>query len=112
MKYCVPIDTPDQNGPMADRLGRAAYLLLVDPTADTHTVVPNPGAAAEGGAGIKVAQAIVDAGADVVIAPHVGEHAARILQAAGISSLHAESGRALDLIVAAEAGQLSASAPL
>ncbi len=53
-------------------------------TAHTAEFLENPAAQAEGGAGLKAAQAVVDSGAEALLTVRCGENAAEVLKAAEI----------------------------
>ena len=52
--------------------GRAPFFAVKDTETGAITFEPNPAAQAEGGAGIKAAQAIVDLGVEALLVPQVG----------------------------------------
>lgn len=66
--------------------------------------LPNPGAEAEGGAGLKAAQAVADSGAEALITVRCGENAAQVLKAADIRIYKSKDGTALANAAALEAG--------
>lgn len=80
MKLAIPLDE-DQSS-VCPVLARAPYFLFRQDGADT--IVDNPGAQAQGGAGIQAAQFLVDQQVTDLIAPRCGQNAAEVFQAAGI----------------------------
>lgn len=63
--------------------GRAPYFMLHNNETNTSEVKANPAASAEGGAGIKAAQFVLDAGAGAVITVRCGQNAADVFKTAG-----------------------------
>jgi predicted Fe-Mo cluster-binding NifX family protein len=73
-------------------------------------VIDNPGNQAGGGAGIKAAQVLIDAGVDAVITGDCGPKAVSALKTAGITAYHA-TGRIQDALEAFAFGKLSTVEP-
>lgn len=80
------------NAAVCPSFGRAPYFLLFNTDNRKSEVVDNPGASAQGGAGIKAAQALVDSKADVLLTPRCGENAAEVLHAANIALYKSTEG--------------------
>lgn len=77
---------------VADDFGHAPFFLVVDSdTLDYHVIV-NEFADAPEGAGIAVANAIVDLQVDAVITGGIGTHGIKILENAGIYVSYDEEG--------------------
>lgn len=106
MKIAIPADKKTMDSPICPSFGRAPYFLVVDTQSGAYDVIANEAAAAQGGAGIKAAQAIADSGAEVLITFRCGQNAADVLQAAQIKILRAVEGTAKDAIAAYEEGKL------
>lgn len=64
--------------------GRAPYFLIHDTDSAKTEMVENPAAEAQGGAGIKAAQLVVDKGANALITVRCGQNAADVFKAAEI----------------------------
>lgn len=94
MKIAIPINDRSLESSVAENFGRAANFLFYDPDTKTVTYLDNSAVMSQGGAGIKAAQAVVDAGAQVLIAPRCGENAAQVLKAAGITLYQSIAGSA------------------
>ena len=86
MKIAIPVDETQKE--VCVSFGRAPYFLIVEN--DRRTFVENPGAEAQGGAGLQAAQCAVDQEADVLITVRCGENAAEVLQAAEIEIYQAQ----------------------
>lgn len=104
MKIALPLDEDKKSVCVA--FGRAPFFLVHDTDTKTQEIVPNPGAAAEGGAGLKAAQAVTDSGAQALITPRCGENAAEVFRAAEIRIYQSQGRAAADNIFAFEAGKL------
>ncbi|RQD75727.1 MAG: dinitrogenase iron-molybdenum cofactor biosynthesis protein [Candidatus Syntrophonatronum acetioxidans] len=62
------------------RFGRSPYFILFKEGSDKLEGVPNPGVEAEGGAGVKAVQFLMDQGVKKIITGKVGPHAKSALQ--------------------------------
>ncbi|SBW10572.1 Dinitrogenase iron-molybdenum cofactor family protein (modular protein) [uncultured delta proteobacterium] len=94
MLVAVPVETKDMNAAVCPSFGRAPYFLLFNTESRQSEIVDNPGASAQGGAGIKAAQALVDSKADALLTPRCGQNAADVLQAANIALHKSNDGSA------------------
>ncbi len=106
MKIAVPSEGKQWNSPVSRSFGRTPYFLVVDTETGAFTVIDNEAAAAQGGAGIKAAQAVVDSGAETVLTFHCGQNAADVLKAAGIRLLRAVPGSVSGLVESWKKGGL------
>lgn len=91
---------------VSDSFGRAEAFLVYDTESGERTEHPNEGLSSPGAAGIKAAQQVVDLGAEVLLSTQLGENAAKILRADGISLFKARPGDASDTLAAYLAGEL------
>jgi len=82
MKIAIPIDENKET--VCVSFGRAPYFLIHDTETKTSKIKMNPAAEAEGGAGLKAAQFVVDVGADELITVRCGQNAADVFKAAGV----------------------------
>lgn len=82
MKIAIPMDENQKDVCVA--FGRAPYFMIWDTDAEAGELLENPAAQAQGGAGLKAAQFVVDSGAQVLITVRCGENAAEVMQAADI----------------------------
>ena len=92
MKIAIPMEEKSINSSICVTFGRAPYFLIFDTDTGEETYMENPAAAAQGGAGIKAAQAVIDAGMEAVILPRLGQNAAEVFEAGQISLYKAEFG--------------------
>ncbi|MCK9171397.1 MAG: NifB/NifX family molybdenum-iron cluster-binding protein [Treponema sp.] len=106
MRIAVPADEKMPETAVSVSFGRAPFFSIYDTEDQSYTVLPNPGADASGGAGIKAAQAVVDDKVQAVITFRCGENAAKVLEAAGIILYTAESGSVSTNVLDCAAGKL------
>ncbi len=99
MKVVVTLSTPEVEGPFEPRFGRAAWFGVVDLETGSTEVIENAAASAPSGAGVKAAQQVIKAGAEVVIAGSFGPHAFEVLSAAGVRMYVGEEGRSGSAVV-------------
>lgn len=105
MKIALPIDDTKKN--ICVSFGRAPFFLVRDTETNADEFVVNPAAEAQGGAGVKAAQAVVDTGADALITVRCGENAAEVFQAAEIEIYKAEGLEAEANLAAFAEGKLA-----
>lgn len=103
MKIAIPLDENKKD--VCVSFGRAPFFLFHENDADE--ILDNPAAEAQGGAGIKAAQFLVDQGATVLITVRCGQNAADVFQAADIKIYKSESASAQDNIAALKDGKLA-----
>ena len=99
MRIGVLAEGDDLSSYVCDDFGHAPYFLIVDYDTLDYTVVENEFINAEG-AGMKVAQAIVDLKIDAVITGGIGSHGYDILTKAGIRVSFDEEGTVEECIEA------------
>ena len=85
--------TNEPDASIADKFGRSPYFVIYDSDLDEVTVIANPGAQAEHGAGSKAAKAIVSNGVAVVFAKRFGPTAERVLQSANVKTVVVSESR-------------------
>lgn len=107
MKIAFPSTGRDLSATLDDRLGRAGMFLIVDDRDGSYKVLENIGNAdAEQGAGIQSAQALIEAGAQAVVASHCGPKAFKVFETAGVSVHQAAVAPLQDLLEAHRRGEL------
>ena len=84
MRIMIPTNDDLNETTICPSFGRAPYFLIYDTESKTKSFLKNQAADSAGGAGIAAAQSIVDSKAEVLLTPHCGENAAKVLQAANI----------------------------
>lgn len=104
MKIIIPVDETKKN--LCVSFGRTPFFMLYDTEKKTAEYRDNPGANAQGGAGIKAAQAVVDSGAEILITIRCGENAAEVFKAAGVEIYKASGESAEENICKFNEGKL------
>ncbi len=102
MKIAIPLD--ENKVDVCPVLARAPFFLLCE--GGQQTIAENPAAAAQGGAGIQVAQFLVDSGITALITPRCGQNAADIFTVADIKIYKSTPQSAAHNLSAYENGQL------
>jgi predicted Fe-Mo cluster-binding NifX family protein len=110
MKICITAQGPTLEAPIDPRFGRCANFVFVDPETMEFESVPNPGAMAGGGAGIRAAQFVVDQEAIAVLTGHVGPNAFNALTVGGVEIFLGASGSVKTAIDQFRQGQLPKAA--
>lgn len=104
MKVSIPL--AEDKTQVCVSFGRAPFMLFRDAAMEKTEIAENPGAQAQGGAGIKAAQFVVDNGADVLITVRCGQNAADVFHAAGIKIYKSIDGTAEENLNAFAEGKL------
>ncbi|WP_283683436.1 NifB/NifX family molybdenum-iron cluster-binding protein [Parablautia sp. Marseille-Q6255] len=94
MKIAIPMEEKSINTNICVTFGRALFFLIFDTDTEEEKYIENPALSAQGGAGIKAAQAVIDAGVEAVILPRLGQNAAEVFQTGQIVLYKAEFGSA------------------
>ena len=102
VKIGIPLDENKED--VCIVLARAPYFLFREKGEDT--IVENPAASAQGGAGIQVAQFLVDQGVDVLVTVRCGQNAAEVFHAADMKIYKSVNKAAADDLKALENGEL------
>ena len=104
MKIAIPVDETKKS--VCVSFGRAPYFLFRELGTGKEELLDNPGAAAQGGAGLKAAQFVVDQGAGELITVRCGENAAKVFRAADMLILEAQGTDLAENIKACEEKKL------
>lgn len=107
MKIAIPSEGKELSSPVCQSFGRTLYFITADTRTMEYQVIDNEAAAAQGGAGIKAAQAVTDSGAEAVVTFHCGQNAADVLKASNIKILKAVPGTVQEIIEKYNKGELS-----
>lgn len=105
MKIIMPVD--EGKDVICATFGRAPYFAVYDTETDKTEILDNPAAQAEGGAGLKAAQFVLDCSGDVLITPRCGKNSAEVLQAAEIPIYKSEGMGVAQNFAAFKEGKLS-----
>ncbi|MEX1307009.1 MAG: NifB/NifX family molybdenum-iron cluster-binding protein [Eubacteriales bacterium] len=106
MKIGVPCDSKNLKDPVCISFGRAPYFLIYDTEDKSSSFTENAAADAQGGAGIKAAQTLVDLGAEAIIAFSCGTNAADVLGAGGVKMYKAEKTSVSENLAKMASGEL------
>ena len=107
MKIAIPVDEQNLETTVCMSYGRTPFFMIYDTDKKEASYLDNGAISAMGGAGIKASQSLVDAGAEVVLTQRLGENAAEVLNAAGISIYKTLHKKALENVKAFEQNELS-----
>ncbi len=102
MKAAIPLDENKTDVCMV--LARAPFFLFWED--GEKSIVPNPAAQAQSGAGVQAAQFLADSKISVLITPRCGQNAADVFSAAGIKIYRSAGTAADDNISAWQNGKL------
>lgn len=105
MKIILPLD--ENKIDVCVSFGRCPYFMIYDTDTSSTEIKENPAINAQGGAGIKSAQFVVDNNADTLITVRCGENAAEVLNAAGVKIYKPEGVSAEQNIVLLKEEKLS-----
>lgn len=102
MKIAIPLDENKKD--VCIVLARAPFFLFQED--GKESIVENPAAQAQGGAGVQVAQFLVDNSVDVLITVRCGQNAAEVFEAADMKIYHSVHKAAADDLAAFQDGKL------
>lgn len=108
MKVLIPVN--DNKTAINEHFGRATYFMVYDTVAKSKKYILNPAKNAEGGAGLKAAQCIIDEGVETVITIRCGKNAVEVLEAGEINVLQAQGTDIDENILKYEKNELEALA--
>ncbi len=106
MKIGISSEGKDLSSQIDQRFGRCKFFLIVDSDTKKFELISNESSIASGGAGIKAAQTIANAGVNIVITGNVGPNAFQTLNAAGIKVYTGATGTIKEAIDKYEKGKL------
>lgn len=106
MIIAIPVNDNSVEPGICVSFGRTPWFLFHNAETGESQVLANPAANAEGGAGIKAAQFVVDQNANALITVRGGENAAEVLLAANIQIYKAQGGMAKENLIAFAEGKL------
>ncbi|WMI80287.1 NifB/NifX family molybdenum-iron cluster-binding protein [Anaerotignum sp. MB30-C6] len=107
MKIAIPVNDMREEAEVCVSFGRAPYFLIYDTNSKEVVFSRNKAAEAQGGAGIKSAQAIVDEKAKVLLTVRCGQNAAEVFNAAEVKVYKTTKVTAKENIEAFEKGELA-----
>lgn len=104
MKIIIPVD--EEKDVICVTFGRAPYFAVHDTETGQTKILDNPASCAEGGAGLKAAQFVIDCKADALVTPRCGKNSAEVLKAAEIPIYKSEGMDVSQNIAAFKEGKL------
>lgn len=104
MKIAIPLD--ENKVDVCLVLARAPFFLFKED--DKESIVENPAAAAQGGAGVVVAQFLVDSAVTALITPRCGQNAADVFTVAQMNIYKSTHKTAVENLTAYQKGELEA----
>lgn len=107
MKVAVPARAGNLEAPVDPRFGRCPVFVLVDTQDLSYQVLPNEAATQGSGAGIAAVQLVANAGAEAVIACHLGPKAFDALAAGGLRIYQFTGGTVQKAIQAQGGGSIN-----
>ncbi len=109
MKIACSAQGATLDAQLDERLGRAAYFLIIDTESQAVEAFDNSSGSASGGAGIQAAQTLASKGVQAVITGNCGPNAFTTFQAASISVYTGASGTVREALAQYQQGQLTAA---
>lgn len=107
MIVAIPVDKKSMDGNVSDHFGRTEFFLVFNTETDQASFIDNDAMNAQGGAGIKAAQVLVDNNIDTLISPRLGQNAFEVINGADIT-IYESNGNLIDEnIKALKEGKLS-----
>jgi len=106
MKIAIPVDEKKMSTCVCASFGRTPFYMLYNTENEEAIFLDNSAANAQGGAGIKAAQIIIDEHAEVLLTASCGENAAAVLNAAQIKIYKITESTAKENIAAYISGKL------
>jgi len=107
VKIAIPAVGRQPEAAIDARFGRASWFLVHDTDTQSWEAIENAvNLQAAQGAGIQSSETLVRHGVTVLLAPHCGPKAFRVLQAAGVTVYLGVNGTAAEALTAYEDGKL------
>lgn len=106
MKIAIPATAPDLGASVENRLGTAAYLLVIDLEDMSFEAVAGPPPSAGPGAGIEAVSIVMRMGAKAILAGFISPHIALTLEKNGIAVITPVCGSVMEAIVKYRQGAL------
>ena len=98
MKIAISSNDGKKTSEFSTRFGRCPMFIIYDSKTEKWQSIINPGINAQGGAGTKVVQLLVENQVDVTITGHYGPNAYKAIQATNIKAFQAQTGTPLELL--------------
>ena len=99
MKIAIPANAPDLGASIENRLGAAAYLLVIDIEDLSFEAVDGPSPSAGLNAGVEAISIVTSMGAKAILSGFINPHIALTLRENGIDVITPVSGSVMDAVV-------------
>ncbi len=103
----IPVDKKSMEAKISVHFGRTEFFLLYDTENNSTTFVVNDAMNAQGGAGIKAAQVLVDHNVEALISPRLGQNAFEVISSANMTLYAADGTSINENITALKDGKLA-----
>lgn len=109
MKIAIPATAPNLDANVENRLGTAAYLLVIDTDDMSFEAIAGPSPSSGPGSGIKTVAMVMDMGATAILTAFISPHIATTLGKNGIEVITPVTGRVRDVVETFRKGGFSGS---
>lgn len=103
----IPADKKTMDGNISTHFGRTEFFLIFNTENDEAKFIDNDAMNAQGGAGIKAAQVLVDNNVDTIISPRLGQNAFEVIDGANIAIYESNGNSIKENISSLKEGKLS-----
>jgi predicted Fe-Mo cluster-binding NifX family protein len=107
MIIAIPVDKNTMNANISTHFGRTEFFLIWNSESEEHLFINNDAMNAQGGAGIKASQVLVDKNVDAIISPRLGKNAYQVIDGADIRIYASEGSSLKDNLDKLNSGKLS-----
>jgi len=107
MIIAIPVNDLSEENTVCVSFGRAPYFLIYDTESGNSRIIHNSATSAQGGAGIKAAQTVVDCKTEALLTSRCGENAAEVIKSAGIKMYKTSCDSIKENINAFQEGRLN-----
>lgn len=98
MLIAITAESPDTDSMVAEKFGRAPFIIIYDTVKNTSEYLHNPFVNLYGGAGIQTSQFIIENNVEAVITKDIGPNPLRFLKSADIKVYLCAGGKIIDVI--------------
>ncbi|MBU2492960.1 MAG: NifB/NifX family molybdenum-iron cluster-binding protein [Bacteroidetes bacterium] len=98
MLIAITAESPDTDSKIAEKFGRAPFIIIYDTVNNTSEYLHNPFINLYGGAGIQTSQFIIENNVEAVITKDIGPNPLRFLKSADIKVYLCTGGKIIDAI--------------
>lgn len=103
----IPVDKSTMEANISTHFGRTEFFLIWNTDSEEHVFINNDAMNAQGGAGIKASQVLVDKNVDAIISPRLGQNAYEVVDGAGIKIYASEGNSVKENLDKLNSGDLS-----